>query len=693
MKRVDGKSNGSFKLIVLISILLAVFFCSRAANCNVIQSIPSNTIDLHQWAEQHFAKGKIPPFSFIYGGKNSDNFITGWQYSAAKLETKDSNVEETVYTYTDKKSGLVVKCFVTSYNDFQAVEWMLKFSNNSNRNTPVIEKVNAVNYIFSYNQSGTFILHHAKGCTSERSDFRPYDDKLKIGKSIYMTPDGGRSSGGDMAFPFFNIESPANEGVMVAIGWTGKWYADVQQKDEKLVSLKSGMERMRLILFPREEVRTPQICLLFWKGEDRIIGHNQFRQFILAHHTRRINGKLSELPLSVGFSGVRGGPQPCNENTCTTESSAIALIDRYQQFNIVPEVFWMDAGWYPNSGRWVDTGSWEVNKENFPNGLKPVSDAAHKAGAKFLLWFEPERVREGTLLYTEHPEWLIGDTNSITKLLNLGNKEALTWLTNHISDMITKEGIDIYRQDFNMDPMPYWEKSDQPQRIGISEIRHIEGLYAFWDSLLVRFPNLIIDNCASGGRRIDLETVSQSSPLWRSDYHQYTDPNGSQDITYGLNFYLPLHGTSNWVISPYYFRSNMSSSLGLNWDVDSHDYSQTEMQKYILDFKRLRPYYYGDYYPLTGTKDLLKNKAWLAYQLNRPKQMDGIILIFRRENCLEDTYKIKLYGLNEKATYELLYEDYKIRINKTGEELMDGFEVFIPQKPSSLLISYQLIRK
>ena len=691
MKIIDGKSNGSFKLTILIPILLAVFFCSKVANCNVIQSIPSNTIDLHQWAEQHFAKGKIPPFSFIYRGKNSDNFIKGWQFSAAKLETKDSNVEESVYTYTDKKSGLVVKCFVTSYNDFQAVEWMLKFSNNSNRNTPVIEKVNAINYIFSYNTSGTFILHHAKGCTSERSDFRPYDDKLKIGNSIYMTPDGGRSSGGSMAFPFFNIESPANEGVMVAIGWTGKWYADVQQKDEKSVSLKSGMEKMRLILFPEEEIRTPRICLLFWKGKDRMIGHNQFRQFILAHHTRKINEKPSELPLSALLA--REGPPPCNEHTCTTESYAIALIDRYQQFNIVPEVFWIDAGWYPNQGSWVNTGSWVVNKENFPNGLKPVSDAAHQVGAKFLLWFEPERVRKGTLLDTEHSEWLMGDTNSVTKLLNLGNKDALNWLTNHISDMITKEGIDIYRQDFNMDPMPYWEKSDQPQRIGISEIRHIEGLYAYWDSLLVRFPNLIIDNCASGGRRIDLETVSRSSPLWRTDFHGYTEPNGSQDNTYGLNFYLPLHGTGNWIRSQYYFRSNMSSSMVLNWDINSNDCSQAEMQKYIQNFKRLRPYYYGDYYPLTGTKDLLKNKAWLAYQLNRPKQKDGIILIFRREDCLDDTYKIKFHGLNEKATYELLYEDYKIRINKTGEELMDGFEVFIPQKPASLLINYQLISK
>ncbi len=72
----------------------------------------------------------------------------------------------------------------------------------------------------------------------------------------------------------------------------------------------------------------------------------------------------------------------------------------------------------------------------------------------------------------------------------------------------------------------------------MTEIRYIEGLYTFWDELRLRHPNLIIDNCASGGRRIDLETVSRSVALWRSDY-RYFEPNGQQCHTYGLSFYLP----------------------------------------------------------------------------------------------------------------------------------------------------------
>ncbi|MDP2337001.1 MAG: alpha-galactosidase [Bacteroidota bacterium] len=675
------------KLIVIILVFI-VFSCNLVAESQPISGIPSSNADAHQWVEQHFAKGKVPPFSFSYGGKSSNSFIKNWQFSAEKLNSTEPDAEETVYTYSDKKSGLIVKCLVTCFNDFQAVEWVLNFSNTSASNTPILEKVAAVDYSFSSGSKGTFVLHHAKGSNAERTDFQPIDENMQIGKSTYMTPAGGRSSD-NTAFPFFNIEMPGGQGIMVAIGWTGKWYADVSQTDEKSVSLKSGMEKLKLRLYPKEEIRTPKICLLFWKGDDRMIGHNQFRQFVLAHHTRKINGKHVELPFSVFLA--REGPRPCNEHTCATESFAVAMINRHKQFNIVPEVFWLDAGWYSCNGSWPNVGNWTPNIENFPNGLKPVTDAAHQVGAKFLLWFEPERVTKGTLFANQNPDWLLKLSGSGNSLFNLGDDEARLWLTNYISGFIKKEGIDYYRQDFNFDPMPYWEANDKPDRTGISEIRHIEGLYAFWDSLLVRFPNLIIDNCASGGRRIDLETISRSSPLWRTDY-QYGEPEGSQCHTYGLNFYLPLHGTGNFTVSPYNFRSNMSASMVINWDINSKEHSVPELQKYFSDFKRLRPYYYSDYYPLTTTEKMTKDDVWLAYQLFKPDKGDGIIVAFRRINCPDESITVKLRGLDINADYELFDEDSGKKVIQKGEELSSGIKLSLPEKQKSLLISYQQVK-
>jgi alpha-galactosidase len=97
--------------------------------------------------------------------------------------------------------------------------------------------------------------------------------------------------------------------------------------------------------------------------------------------------------------------------------------------------------------------------------------------------------------------------------------------------------IDVYRQDLNIDPLPFWKGHDAPDRVGITEIRHVTGYLAFWDELQRRHPDLLIDSCASGGRRNDLESLRRAVPLWRSDY--VYEPIGTQGMTYGLSAWLP----------------------------------------------------------------------------------------------------------------------------------------------------------
>lgn len=680
------------------TILILLLICLiQQTNAQSKQDIPSNSIKAKQWAEEHFAKGKVPPFSFLYGGRSSDTFIKSWQYRADKLKSKEPNAEETLYTYSDKSSGLVIKCTVTSFTDFPSVEWVLKFSNTSGLNTPILEKVAVVDYSFNAGTKGSFVLHHAKGSNAEKTDFQPIDENVEVGKNIYMTPSGGRSSD-HTALPFFNIEMPGHQGIMVAVGWTGKWYADVLQSDGKSISLKSGMEKMHLVLNPKEEIRTSKICLLFWKGDDRMIGHNQFRQLILAHHSRKIDGHFAEYPLSGSFDG--GDPAPCLEYECLTEEFAVALVKRYQQFGILPELFWLDAGWYTGcdgldkDGKWgFNVGNWTVEKKRFPNGLRPVADAVHQTGAKFMVWFEPERVRPETQLDKEHPEWLIKLPKKNNYLLNLGNKEALNYLITYTINFLEKEGIDYYRQDFNFDPKPYWDANDKPDRIGISEIRHIEGLYTFWDSLLVHFPKLLIDNCASGRRRLDLETTSRSAPLWRTDY-QYDEPNGSQCHTYGLNFYLPIHGTGLNKTDGYSFRSGLGAAAIMNWEVTGRNMvSIPAIQKRIQDYKIIRPYFYADYYPLTESINNTGDDVWLAYQLNRPKENDGIIIAFRRNNCPDESIIVKLRGVDRIADYELTDEDSGKKTIQKGEVLINGFTLSLAEKEKSLQISYKKVEK
>ena len=457
------------------------------------------------------------------------------------------------------------------------------------------------------------------------------------------------------------------------------------------------MKTMRLYLHPDESIRTPSISLMFWNGDDRMAGHNRFRRFVLAHHTRKVGGQMQKYPLCSGFN--YRDPAPCTEYSCLTADWAIAMVKRYKQFELVPEVFWLDAGWhtgaadYKNGKSWANTtGNWTVDTTRFPDGLKPVADAVHETGAKFMVWFEPERVIKGTQWAVEHPDWMLdlpSEPDGTYLLFDLGNKEAREWLCRYIGDLIEQNGIDYYRQDFNMEPDKYWAAHDEAGRTGMKEIRHVEGLYAFWEYLLERFPGLLIDNCASGGRRLDLETTSRSAPLWRSDYYHYDDPDGYQGHTYGLNFFLPIHGTGILQTDEYSFRSSISSALIYNWKITEPGVSFLDMQERVKEYQEVRDYYYEDYYPLTGCEDLTRDNIWLAYQLNRPSDGTGIVVAFRRAANPDGSITVRLSGLDAAKRYDVRNRDTGESVVKTGAELASGFELTLAEPKSSLLLQYK----
>ena len=101
----------------------------------------------------------------------------------------------------------------------------------------------------------------------------------------------------------------------------------------------------------------------------------------------------------------------------------------------------------------------------------------------------------------------------------------------------------------------------------MTEIRYVEGHYAMWDELIARHPGLWIDNCASGGRRIDLETVMRSVPLWRSDTSCGPGhPDWDQTQTQGLSLYIPLFTACGWTPDAYDLRSSATGGAILQFD-------------------------------------------------------------------------------------------------------------------------------
>lgn len=660
--------------------------------------VDGKATDCRRWAASAFAAGKLPPFSFDLDGAPSASFIRGWKFSKGATVSAGPGETVTPYIWTDRRSGLQVECLLSLYDDADAAEWVLKFRNTSGRNSGVISNLKVLDLV--QKGEGEWEFCSIKGCATAKDDYLPVTVTLAPGQEMKTVCDGGRST--SQVFPYFNVRTPQG-GVIYTVGWSGMWNWSVKENDDaRGCAVTLGLETLEAYLEPGEEIRSPRAAMLPWSGSDRMDGQNLWRRHMLAHHTPR-NSKGERCDVPVSFCTAYVGPVCHDQYSCISEKVALAIQDMLHMFKIPYDNFWIDAGWYEGAdtargGGWtLHVGNWEVDKDRFPAGLKPVSDEAHRQGKTFTLWFEPERATKNsswspddTKWYIEHPDYFIDINDQFGwMMLDLARDEVLDFLCKEISGLIRDNGVDIYRQDFNFPPNQYWVTKDTDGRKGIEEIRYVTNLYRFLDYLKEEFPDIVIDNCSSGGRRLDLELMSRSLPFWRTDYDR-GEPTGAQIHGYGLSQWLPEHSAVVFKPGIYTSRSAMGAGVVLAWNLFGENIDLDRCRADAAEIKKVSSYYLEDFYPLSGYDNLLEDDIWLAYQLNRPSDGTGYIVAFRRPASADPTYTVRLRGLDPQATYELLNEDTQERISVPGSTLLAGYTLTLPTPESSLLLHYRL---
>lgn len=524
-----------------------------------LEAVTSSSRELGQaqaWVKANFSSSgsrvQVPPFSFTYDGKPSRELLKGWRFEVGS-ESHQGTGRQQLYTYTDPTTGLEVRCVVVAYADYPVVEWTVYFRNTGTKNTPILQNIQGLDTRFERGHAGEFVLHYNSGDWCREYSYEPHSARLNPGTSLRFAPVGGRPTNG--AFPYYDLLKP-DGGIILAVGWPGQWATTFTRDATNGVRVAAGQELTRLYLKPGENIRAPLIALLFWQGSDTVRAQNLWRRWFMAHNIPRINGKppgpILQIQLCRSFTD--------GANVMQEEA------DKFAKANIDIDLYWRDACWYPYNGDCLGTGTWELDQQRFPEGFKPISEWIHARGKKLIVWFEPERVSPGTQWYQEFPEWLLslkpGDAvfrteqdllqqvfvdheaqrNQICQgdaLLDLGNEKARVFLTDFISRVITEQGIDYYRQDFNISPLLFWRAADAPDRQGITENLYVQGYLAFWDELRRRHPRMLIDSCSSGGRRNDLETLRRAVPLLRSDFQPSHTWEAQQAQTYGISAWIP----------------------------------------------------------------------------------------------------------------------------------------------------------
>ncbi|HVX66987.1 MAG TPA: alpha-galactosidase, partial [Bryobacteraceae bacterium] len=612
-----------------------------------------------------------PPFSFRYDGTSSSELLKSW-----KLERKQAGGGRIELTWSDPKTGLAVRLAARVYEDSPTVEWTLYLRNSGQAPTPVIEDIQPLDAAFERDATSEFLLRHWRGSPNAAYDFEPLQTPLGPQASKRLSATGGRPTDADLCY--FNVDTGAS-GFLLALGWPGQWAATFERDRDRGLRIRAGQELTHFRLLPGEEVRTPLIALQFWEG-DWVAAQNVWRRWMLTYNLPRPGGR----PASPQLAG--GSNRYTIEMQDASEENQFAYLKRELDAGVPLDYWWMDAGWYPLLEGWWNTGTWEPDPKRFPRGLAPVAAAAHAHGVKTVVWFEPERVNGATWLARTHPEWLLGPDRNKNYLLDLGNPAAWRWLTDHISGLIGAQGIDLYRQDFNFQPLALWRAHDAPDRQGITEIRHVTGLLAYWDELRRRFPELRMDTCASGGRRLDLETLRRAVPLWRSD-HAY-EPTSMQTMTYGLSFWIPYFGTAVNSLDPYLFRSQMTPAMGIGFEPGRTEGGYEQFKRLVAEWRGVAGFYNGDFYPLTSWS--LSNDAWMAWQFDRPAQGDGIVQAFRRPESPFESARFPLRGLDPGGLYAITQTDTPGTREASGRELMErGLETAVPARPGAVVLLYK----
>jgi len=190
------------------------------------------------------------------------------------------------------------------------------------------------------------------------------------------------------------------------------------------------------------------------------------------------------------------------------------------------EYFVIDAGWYADIKEdWSPTiGSWQPSSSRWPRGLKFVLDQIKRNGMIPGLWLEPEVAGAKSLLAEKPDNWFfVRHGKRVLKnsryLLDFRNPEVRVYLDHVIARLVNDYGVGYIKMDYNVDSLQGTELSADSFGQGLLE--HNRAHIAWLDNLLSRYPNLVIENCGSGGGRMDYAMLSRLHLQSMTDQENY----------------------------------------------------------------------------------------------------------------------------------------------------------------------------
>jgi len=470
----------------------------------------------------------------------------------------------------------------------------------------------------------------------------------------------------------------------------------------------SGWDPALRVIDPEggETVETPAVHMaLFQTNSDVIVQatHDHVRHVVMPE---QIPGREAEIE-----ANHRG-------YLCDRENVPDIIKDIDVAAAIGAEMYVIDAGWYGNEPNqwWNNTGDWFEGKWMAPGGgLRAVVDHAHAAGMKFGLWVEVEAAGANSTLKRDHPDWLLkrdgeptGSARAVGRALDLTNPQVAAFVEGELERMIRSYDLDMYRLDHNHEIKPAGNR----QYAGFTEDltwRYYESFGAIFERLRAKFPQVVFQNCAGGGGRLDWGTLSRFHNAELSDWMRM--PRGFR-ILNGVTMSLPpeiLLRTFGTEVPNHVHEGDVDTQLRLCFSriifrgiaptvEELTPYLAERIAHYFAIYKGLiRPILLQDgrVYHHTPFQPQGAPTPWCALEYARPDHSAAVAVVFRTSSATDhqgDVYCFRPRGLQPGAQYEITLDNTGLSYRASGAELvLHGVPVRLETVFASELLTFEQV--
>lgn len=443
-----------------------------------------------------------------------------------------------------------------------------------------------------------------------------------------------------------------------ALAWSGSWKIVVEQTSLGHLVVSGGINDFDFawLLEANETFRTPAFVAGYTEGGFGAASRN-LHQFQLRHVLPKEHRHKPRKVLYNSWEATYFG---------VTEEGQAQLAEKAAAIGV--ELFVVDDGWF--GARDNDTaglGDWYVNREKFPNGLKPLIGKVHALGMEFGIWVEPEMVNPDSDLYRKHPDWVYHfpnrpRTESRNQLiLNLSRQDVRDYIFTVLDDLLSSYEISFVKWDANRHfSQPGWPEAPQGRSREIW-VRHVQGVYYILDRLRERHPNVVFESCSGGGGRVDLGILQHTDQVWTSDN---TDAFDRLRIQEGFSHAYCPKVMMAWVTdSPNFlnqrqlplafrFHSAMMGSLGIGGNLNEWSAEDMKLARQkIAEYKEIRQIVQeGRLYRLLSPSE----GGLSAFQYVADDKRKAVLFVFLHSQQFgERVPRIRLRGLLPEAVYEV----------------------------------------